>query len=156
MLLQLTLGSLLILATITVSGIGYMLMELSFQRMHPWLIREPHVPKQMLLLWFASLGVLAIVTASVWLWAVAFWALSAFPTLEQSLYFAIVGYTTLGLGDVVLPAEWRILSGMIATNGFINFGLSTAILIEAMRELRVRQSQTRAASDDLQGPADRN
>jgi hypothetical protein len=36
------------------------------------------------------------------------------------------------------------LSGMIATNGFINFGLSTAILIEAMRELRSRQSRTKS------------
>jgi hypothetical protein len=144
MLIQLTFGTLLILATITLSGVGYMLMELAFQRLHPWLTREPHAPKQMLLLWFASLGVLGIVTVSVWLWALAFWSLNAFPTLEQALYFAIVCYTTLGLGDLVLPMEWRILSGMIATNGFINFGLSTAILIEAMRELRGHQRRTKS------------
>lgn len=147
MLVQLTLGTLIILATITLSGIGYMLMELSFQRLHPWLTREPHVPKQMMLLWFASLGVLGIVTVSVWLWALAFWFLGAFPNLEESLYFAIVSYTTLGLGDIVLPKEWRLLSGMIATNGFINFGLSTALLIEAMRELRGRQRQHRIKPD---------
>jgi hypothetical protein len=72
----------------------------------------------------------------------------AFPTLEQSVYFSIVAYTTLGLGDVVLPQAWRILSGMEAANGFINFGLLCALFIEALHQIRLNQVELRRRSGD--------
>ncbi|MEM7542514.1 MAG: ion channel [Pseudomonadota bacterium] len=68
-------------------------------------------------------------------WGAVLDALGIFPTFEQSLYFSMVAFTTLGFGDVILPADWALLSGFIATNGFILFGLDTAFLFDALRRL---------------------
>jgi hypothetical protein len=64
-------------------------------------------------------------------------------TLEEAVYFALVSYTTLGFGDVVLSREWRILSGMVGANGFLNFGLLTAVMVEALRHTRLGQHEAR-------------
>lgn len=73
----------------------------------------------------------------MWMWALLFLRLGLFETLELSLYFAAVSYTTLGFGDVVLPEEWGLLSGAAAANGLLLFGLSAAILVETSARLRL-------------------
>jgi hypothetical protein len=93
----------------------------------------------LLLVMLSSIWAVMTITAGVWVWALAYDLLGVFPTFEESLYFSIVSYTTLGFGDVILPHEWRILSGMTSTNGFLNFGLITALLIEALRQVRIGQ-----------------
>jgi hypothetical protein len=125
-----------------------MALEVMFQKTHPWLMREPHRPKLVLLVAGVSLWLLGVITLGVWIWAGAYLWLGAFPTLEQSVYFSIVAYTTLGLGDVVLPQAWRILAGMEAANGFINFGLLSALFIEALRQIRLNQVELRRRGRD--------
>lgn len=44
-------------------------------------------------------------------------------------------FSTLGLGDVVPHPEWRIFAVMAAVNGFLSFGLLTALLVEALRQV---------------------
>lgn len=143
MLLQIAIGSALILLTIVIAGVTFYLLEMIFARAQPWLHREPHGPKQMLVLCLSLVWTLGLVTAASWLWALVFWWVGAFPTLEAALYFSLVSYTTLGFGDVLLPQPWRLLAGMIAANGLINIGLFTAALVETLRQLRIGQSETR-------------
>ena len=73
----------------------------------------------------------------IWVWSFCFLAIDAFSALEESLYFSSVCFTTLGFGDILLPQEWRLLSGACATNGLLLFGVSTAFLVEFMRRLRL-------------------
>ena len=80
-----------------------------------------------------------MMTVSVWLWAISLYWLDIFTTLEASVYFALVAFTTLGFGDILLPQEWRLLGGMAAANGLLTFGLLTAILVEILRDTRARQ-----------------
>jgi hypothetical protein len=148
MLTQIAIGTVLLIVNITLAAIAAMALEVLFQKTHPWLMREPHRPKLVLLVAGVSLWLLGVITLGVWIWAVAYYWLGAFPTLEQSVYFSIVAYTTLGLGDVVLPQAWRILSGMEAANGFINFGLLCALFIEALRQIRLNQVELRRRSGD--------
>ncbi len=147
MTIQIAYGTVLLLINILISAIAAMVLEVAFQRGHSWLMREPHRPKLVLLLAGVSLWVLAVITAGVWVWAGAFLALGAFDTLEESVYFSLVVYSTLGLGDVILPQEWRLLAGMAAANGFLNFGLMTALLIEALRQIRLGQFEMRKRQD---------
>ena len=84
---------------------------------------------------------MAQMTAGVWAWALTMMALGVFDTLELSVYFSLVAFTTLGFGDVLLPVEWRLLGGMAAANGLLNIGLVTALLVEALRQVRLRQLQ---------------
>ena len=86
----------------------------------------------------AVILVLAANTVCVWLWAVLFRFIGVFGTLEEAVYFAIVSFTTVGYGDVVVDKEWRILSGFVAVNGLLAFGIFTAFLIEIIRELSAR------------------
>ncbi len=143
MLVQILIGSALMVLSILISGLGFWLMEILFARFAAWLSRPPHRPKQMLVLIATSLFILVLITLSVWIWALAFWGLGVFITLEASTYFSLVSFTTLGFGDVLLPQEWRLLAGMIAANGLLNIGLFTAILVEVMRQVRLGQSGRR-------------
>lgn len=119
-------------------------------RSHGWFLREPHRPKLVLLLAGVSIWVLGVITAGVWVWGLALHWLGAFPTLEESVYFSLVAYTTLGLGDLVPDFSWRLLAGMEAANGLLTFGLVTALLIEALRQVRlgqVEQIRNRSRAD---------
>ena len=84
-----------------------------------------------------------MMTLAVWIWAFALYALEIFITFEASVYFALVAFTTLGFGDILLPQEWRLLSGISAANGLLMIGLLTAILVETLRETRLRQRERR-------------
>ena len=65
--------------------------------------------------------------------------LGLFDALEPAVYFALVSFTTLGYGDLLLPDGWRLLGGMAAANGFMTFGILIASLVEALRHVRVAQ-----------------
>jgi hypothetical protein len=139
MFLQIAVGSGLLIANIVVAAVAAMLLEVFFMRSHSWFLREPFRPKLVLLLAGVSIWVLGVITAGVWVWGLALFWLKAFPTLEEAVYFSLVAYTTLGLGDLVPDFPWRLLAGMEAANGLLTFGLVTALLIEALRQVRLGQ-----------------
>lgn len=140
---QIAFGTGLLLINVLVMALAAFLLEVAFRRAHSWLVAPPQRPKLLLMLVGVCLWVLAVVTTGVWIWALAFKAIGAFPTLEASVYFAMVAFTTLGLGDILAPQEWRILSVMAAVNGFLSFGLLTALLVEALRQVRLAQLDQR-------------
>ena len=141
MITQILIGSVLLLLTIGVAGVSFWLMELTFFGLRNWLLRPPHRIKLMAVLWLSSVFVLAQMTAAVWIWALVFQVLGIFSTLEAAVYFALVAFTTLGFGDVLLPQDWRLLSGMAAANGLLNIGVVTAFMVEGLRQVRLRQLQ---------------
>jgi hypothetical protein len=143
MLLQIALGSGLLVLNVLVMALAALLLEVAFRTAHPWLITPPQRPKLLLLLVGVGIWILAVVTAGVWIWALALRGVGAFATLEESVYFSLVAFSTLGLGDVVPPPEWRIFSAMAAVNGFLSFGLLTALLVEALRQVRLAQLERR-------------
>ena len=151
MLLQIAVGTLVLVINIVIASIGALALEVAFQRGHSWLLREPHAPKLVFAVAGVSIWVLGVITVVVWIWAMVYYALGALPTLESSVYFSLVIFTTLGLGDVILPMEWRILTGMEAANGFLTFGLLTALLGEALRQVRLKQVETRSKDQPRDG-----
>jgi hypothetical protein len=92
------------------------------------------------LLLVALLWILLVLTLSIWCWAAVYFAIGLFDRLEPALYFAIVSFTTVGYGDVVLNENWRLLAGMTATNGLLIFGLFTACLVEILDLIRVKNT----------------
>src|SRR4051794_37329717 len=42
-------------------------------------------------------------------WATFFVVAGVLPDLDTAVYFSLTSYTTVGYGDVVLPAPWRFL-----------------------------------------------
>lgn len=143
MLLQIIIGSGLLLMSILMAASSALVLEWVFQITSPWLLREPHRPKLVVLLCGVSVWVLLVITAGVWMWAFAFLALGALPDLEEAVYVSLVAYTTLGLAEERLPHEWRLLAGMAGANGFLNFGLLTGLIVEALRQVRMGQFEAR-------------
>lgn len=133
MILQIALGTLLIVTTIIISValIGFAIQVLLAFSVR--LSRGSHAIESMLALSATTIWLVFVVTVNVWLWAFAYLALGVFGSLEESLYFSLVSLTTLGFGDVLLPQDWRLLAGFTATSGFILFGLGTAFLFEIMQ-----------------------
>jgi hypothetical protein len=146
MFIQIAIGTGLLIISILIGAVSAWGIELAFLRSHRWLMREPHRPKLMIVVAGVALWVLGILTAGTWIWAGAFYALGIFATMEESVYFALVAFTTLGFGDILLPVEWRLLAGMAATNGLLNFGALTALLVEALRHVRLGQVEQRRRS----------
>jgi Ion channel len=143
MLIQIAIGSVILVTNILVAALAALALEVAFRRAHRWLITGPQRPKLLLMLVCVGIWVLGTVTICVWIWAMTLWSLGAFPTIEASVYFSLVAFSTLGLGDVVAPQEWRILSVMAAVNGFLSFGLLTALMVEALRQVRLSQLDLR-------------
>jgi hypothetical protein len=142
MFIQLFIGTILMLVSIFMAGVTFLVLEMSIQRLSGWLRREPHSPKLLFLLSAASSAILAQVTLSVWLWALVMWALELFETIEMAVYFALTCFTTLGFGDVLLPHDWELLGGLAATNGLLNIGFTTAVMVETMRYIRKSQIES--------------
>src|SRR5215471_5146479 len=56
------------------------------------------------------------------------------PADANLVYFAFVNHTTPGYGDVVPVERWRLLGPMMAMNGVLLFGWSTAVIFEMLRK----------------------
>ena len=143
MLLQIAIGSGLLVLNVTLMALAALALESAFRTVHPWLIAPPQRPKLVLMLVAVGLWVLGVITVGVWIWALSLHLIGAFGTFEEAVYFSVVAFSTLGLGDVVPHAEWRILAVMSAVNGFLSFGLLTALLVEALRQVRLAQLEMR-------------
>lgn len=130
--LQLVLGSALIVGTIVISVAMIGLAIQGLMWLASRISRGRHMLASMLALGATTTWFVFVVTVNVWLWAFAYLWMGVFETLEEALYFSLVCFTTLGFGDVILPQEWRLISGFTATAGFILFGLGTAFLFEIM------------------------
>jgi hypothetical protein len=136
MLIQLFIGSVVIIATVAIQDEIFGLMT---RRHEPVLTWTRHRFRRMagtVFISIAMLIVLAGMTINVWLWAFVLLATGAEQGLEPAVYFSLVCYTTLGFGDITLPVEWRLLSAMIGANGFLMFGWSTAFMVELLRKTR--------------------
>lgn len=139
MLFQIFIGSGLVCITIVIQVIFIEIAINKLQKYAPRLMSHPKLHAPVILLTGATLWLLAGLSLAIWVWAHAFNLMNAFETLEESLYFSMMAFTTLGFGDVTLPHHWRLLSGIIAANGLVLFGLNTAFLFETLgRILRTK------------------
>ena len=146
MITQLLIGSVIISIAIATAAIFIGVAVRVLERVGPWLATPPHAFKTTIALIGVSLWLLAAITVVVWVWAIAFMGLNLFDGLEPALYFSTVTLTTLGFGDIILPKDWRLLSGICAANGVLLFGLCAAFLFELF--VRLNEAQSKYNSDD--------
>jgi Ion channel len=71
--------------------------------------------------------------AEIGVWSLGYALLDVVPPGASRFYFAFVNYTTLGYGDILPVADWRLLGPMTAMNGVLLFGWSTAVIFEVLR-----------------------
>jgi hypothetical protein len=127
-----------------------------------WLIRHPlkidlqfriRRYTQALTTVFALITLLHLAETAIWAAFYLWWGL--FSDFETSWYFSLGSYTTIGYGDVVLPAKWRLLGGIEGINGVLLCGLSAAFLfliVNHMFQIRVQQQAARSGTDVKNNP----
>lgn len=82
-------------------------------------------------------------TLQVWLYGLAYWALTAHSGLgvitgaqtlgvEDYVYFSAVTYTSLGFGDLLPTGHLRLIAGVEGLNGLILIGWSASFTYLAM------------------------
>jgi hypothetical protein len=69
------------------------------------------------------------------LWAVVFELCGEFSNFAAAFYHSGVNYTTLGYGDVVMSARWKLLGPLEASDGMLMFGVSTALIFAVVQRL---------------------
>jgi hypothetical protein len=69
------------------------------------------------------------------IWCGLYLLIGALSGFEKAFYFSTVTYTSLGFGDIVLEAPWRLLSSFQAANGVIMFGWTTALIFAAVHRI---------------------
>lgn len=131
---HLAIGSLVIALAVFIQAEMFSLMTSRFERLVQFARRYLRRFANTGVMIFAVLFVLFVQTIIVWVWALVFLVVGAFQELEPSLYFTLIAYTTVGFGDITLSPDWRLLSGLTAANGFLNFGWSTAYMVELVRK----------------------
>ena len=136
MAFHLLLGSAIISATIIIHVGFTAAAEWGLKREHVWPGRRAGFMRFVVLLVSMTLLLLASISVSVWLWALCLLWLGVFKETETSVYFALESFTTLGFGDVVPDRQWRILSGLMAANGLLIYGLTPAVLVDFLSRFR--------------------
>jgi len=134
---QLTIAvGMLVLTAAVHSLVTVIQAELSHRpRLDAWC--APHSHRRLLLIMAMALLTALALLVEILLWALLYRGLGMFSELEASLYFSGITFTTVGYGDMTLPACWRLLSVAEAVNGVLMAGWSTAQLVYAVQRIMV-------------------
>jgi len=68
------------------------------------------------------------------LWGLLFLWLDEFASFSAAFYHSAVNFATLGYGDIVMSAQYRLLGPLEAVNGVLMIGVSTAALMTAFQD----------------------
>lgn len=129
MLANLIAGSVLVASTVLIHTAGLVVLS----RVTPGASRRFHLHDNDLgrsvVMMLSVLGIFALHTVEVWIWAVAYMALRSTLTFSDSLNLSTALFSTIGYGGVVINQSWRLLTALEGINGFILIGWSTAYLV---------------------------
>ena len=149
MIANLLISGVMVGATVVIHFAGLLiLMWLLRARGHNFRAHES-VVGQIAAIVFVVLGLVAIHTVEIWLYALLYYGLGALQHFEEALYFSTTSFTTIGYGDVVLDRKWRLLGAIEGANGLILFGWSTAFLFSVTARIRTLEH------DWLEAPRDK-
>ena len=135
MLNQLILATIMVVAIVLIHLFGLAILT-RLLRSHSRVMRSVRI-MPFTLLASATIGIIAIHTAEIWLYAAAFVQVGAFRHFEDALYFSTSTYATIGYGDVLMPHGWRVFGAIEGPAGIIMLGWSTAYLVSLLAQMKL-------------------
>ena len=87
---------------------------------------------------------IAIHVVEITVWASFYWWQECLPDPASALYFSGVTYATIGYGDLLLPAKWRLFGPVEGLTGILMCGLSTGFffaMVSRIYEVRTRRGR---------------
>lgn len=145
MFTQLTLATAMVLITAIIHLVGLAVL-VRLLRSHSRVFGKLRI-MPLTLLFSAAVGIIALHTIEIWLYAALYLALGSFSHFEEALYFSTVTYSSIGYGDVLMPHQWRILGAIEGAAGIIMLGISTAFLVSLLTQLKLLSHDWLSRSD---------
>ncbi len=130
MVANLILGTVLIAGTVVIHTFGLMAVTRAIG-MTTDVLRLRGRRSHIVAMLAAVIGVFAVLTVEIWVWAAVYYGLHVVGDFETSLYFSTATFATVGYGDIVADGRWRLLTSLQGVSGFLIIGWSTAYLVAA-------------------------
>jgi len=137
-IMNIIIGLIIIGITVTIHGYGSKFWINFLMKKYKHLGEASFDTKTVWLLIYTALFLLFLNFLEATVWGVTYYLLpgiTEFETLEKSIYFSLVTFTTLGYGDITISSTNRILSGFEAMNGVLLLGWSTTMMFSVMQAL---------------------
>ena len=136
--LEIALGTLPLMATLSIHGVGMYVVQRAFELYGVRIYRSGNTGQGFFAAMIALMNATHLVELLVW--AATLVALGAVANFRDAFYFVASTYTTLGYAEGMRSHAWRLLGPMIAVSGLFAFGWTTGILVNlvsvAYRERR--------------------
>jgi len=97
-------------------------------------IHELRMSRSAVLVMQATIGVILLQGLVILLWA-SWYRWLCFPSWESAFYFSASTYSTVGYGDVVLPAKCRLLGPLESMVGVLMCGISVSLMFALVTRL---------------------
>ncbi len=145
---EILMGSWMLIGIMTLHSFGMSRVMHRFETKGMKYAEHPSEVKRQL--FFGNLVAMMLTThlLEIFAWGVLLYTLGALPDLRTAFYFSGETYTTLGLGDVALPPEWRQITSLISISGVFSFGWTTGVLVKIVDKFyEVRLSKIRKTEE---------
>ncbi len=129
MLYNLSAGSLLVALTVLAHTAGLVLLARSTPYAAHKLGLHNHDVGRSAVMLMSVLGIFAVHTVEIWMWAIAYFLLHVTDGFASALDLSTAMFSTVGYGQLVINPDWRLLTALEGINGFILIGWSTAYLV---------------------------
>jgi hypothetical protein len=127
---------LLVSACVTIHGLGMMLGLRWLTGVWPSKEHSFTLPRVFWILIRVVFGLLLLHLLQISVWAAAYHVKGCFPSFDIAFYYSATSYSTVGYGDVIPPAPWRVFGAIEAVTGVLMFGWSTGVLFSIVNHLQ--------------------
>ncbi|VXC84952.1 conserved membrane hypothetical protein [Sphingomonas sp. AX6] len=143
---QLAIATLMVSVTVLVHFIGLSGLLALIGRYRPSAGRTRSIMSDAAAILAAAFGLFALHGIEIWSYALLYWSTSAIQTFEAALYFSTSTYATIGYGDLVLPANSRLIGAIEGANGIILLGWSTAFFFAVVDRMKLLERELENAN----------
>ena len=142
MIQQLILALVLTCVTVVIHAVGSIYVVLPVAGMWPRSVKSANKLRSIWTLIRLVSGLLVLHLVEMTVWAGAFVIVGMLPDFETALYFSLKSYTTVGYGDVLPLAAWRLVGPLEAAVGVLMLGLSTGFIVTAVQRILADRCET--------------
>jgi hypothetical protein len=147
MILSLALGLGIFVLTLCVQAVPTALLIRITTSTHPRGLLRPAFWPNFVLFQVAVLLLALAQLVNVALWALLYCVCGEFAEFETAFYHSAVNFSSLGYGDIVMSARWRLLGPLEAMNGIVMFALSTALIFALLMRLIERRLRAKGQAN---------
>ena len=136
MLIQLTLATAMVVATILIHGAGITALARGMRlEVHAAEAHHHFSLKRAAAILVIVLALFTLHGIEIWLYAAVYLVIGAVQNLEAAVYYSTITYASIGFGDSEMARPWRLVGAIEGINGVLLLGWSTAFFVTVVARL---------------------